>query len=194
MKKFFAILLVLTMVLCLFACGEKVPETDQPGNEVVGGEDNQGDTAPEVKGETYSTGNFSALIPEGWTAFPVSDMWSDDADAKDPDALQICKGGESEWDLFSKPYIKFDYYGPDNDMMTPSSEWYDEVTELAPITAGDYTWNGFSCVSGSPMTILWTENGDYQFQATIWTNQGDGAISITDADVLAILASVQPAA
>lgn len=196
MKKFLAILLVLTMALCLFACGGKDTETpDNNDKENVGGEENNDGGNAEVKGETYSTGNFSALVPEGWKAFPVSDIWSDDADAKDPDALQIVKGGETDWDLFTKPYIKFDYYGPSESLMTPSSEWYDNATDLEPITAGKYTWNGFSATSMDvPMIILWAEDGDYQYQATIWTDQGDGTISVTDADVLAILASVAPAA
>ena len=64
-----------------------------------------------------------------------------------------------------------------------------------PIVAGGYTWKGFSAVSGgNPMTVLYTgEAGGPQFQATLWSN-GDSTISAADADVLAILESVKPAA
>ena len=75
MKKFLAILLVLTMALCLFACGgEETGTPDNNDKENVGGEENNDGGNAEVKGETYSTGSFSALVPEGWKAFPVSDI------------------------------------------------------------------------------------------------------------------------
>ncbi|MBE6985129.1 MAG: hypothetical protein E7434_05915 [Ruminococcaceae bacterium] len=191
MKKFLALILALTMVFALVACGEKEPEaTDTPATDAPA--DNGG--AADISGETYNAGNFTALVPDGWMAIPVTDMWSDDG-AADPDALQIIKDGASEFDILTKAYIQFDYYAPETDLMIPSSEWYDEAADLDPIVAGSYTWNGFTAVSGgNTMITLWTgEAGGPQFQATLWCN-GENVISASDADVLAILASVVPAA
>ena len=195
MKKILALVLVLTLLFTLAACGEKEEKKDNedPKTSENGGENNNG--GAEIKGEAYNAGNFSALVPEGWMAIPVSDMWSDAPNAVDPDALQIIKDGTSEFDILTKAYIQFNYYAPETDLMVPSSEWYDGAENLDPIVAGEYTWNGFTAVSGgNTMITLWTgEAGGPQFQATLWCN-GENVISASDADVLAILASVVPAA
>jgi len=193
MKKLIAILLVLTMMFALVACGEKEEKTDDPaatGAPAVDG----GDSGADVSGETYNVGNFTVLVPTGWMEIAVDDMWSDDG-GTDPNKVQIIKDGTSEFDILTKAYIQIDYYGPETDMMAPSSEWYDEAADLEPVVAGDITWNGFSAVSGgNNMVTLWTgEAGGPQYQATLWCN-GEYTISETDADVLAILASVVPAA
>lgn len=191
MKKLLALLLALIMVLSFAACGEDGGNDTQPGGN------NGGETegTKEITGETYNAGNFTALVPDGWMAFPVSDMWSDDPDATDPNGLQICKGGETEWDLFTKPYVDIDYYGPETSMSKPSSEWYDNATDLEPITAGSLTWTGFTATSlEMPLAILWAEDGDHQYQVTLWLELTEGnAIAPTDADVVAILASLKPA-
>lgn len=189
MKKILALVLVLTLLFTLAACGDKEEkkDTDEPKTSDNGGN-------KEIAGETYNVGNFTVLVPEGWMENPVEDMWSDTG-AIDPDMIQIIKDGESEYDILTKAYVQIDYYGPETDMMAPSSEWYDGATDLAPIVTGDITWNGFSAVSGgNNMVTLWTgEAGGHQYQATLWCN-GEYTISETDADVLAILASVKPAA
>ncbi len=190
MKKLIALLLVLTLIFTLAACGgekEDDKKTEDPKTSEDGGK-------KEVSGKTFNVGNFTVLVPEGWMEIPVEDMWSETG-AIDPDMIQIIKDGESEFDILTKAYIQFDYYGPETDMMAPSSEWYDGATDLDPIVTGDLTWKGFSAVSGgNPMTVLCTgEAGGPQFQATLWCN-GEYTISVTDADVLAILASVVPAA
>ena len=190
MKKLIAILLVLTMMFALVACGgEEEPKNETPKTEAPA---DGGDVA--VAGDTYNAGNFSALIPDGWMELPVTDMWSED-NAIDPDHLQIIKDGTSEFDTLTKAYVDITLYGPETDMMTPSSEWYEEATELEGFTAGGMTWNGFSAVSGgNPMTVVYTgDAGGNQYQVTLWSN-GDNTISVTDADVLAILASLTPAA
>ena len=195
MKKIIAILLVLTMMFTLVACGDKEEKKDTEGPKTSenGGEENNGGNK-EIAGETYNVGNFTVLVPEGWLEIAVDDMWSD-AGATDPNKVQIIKDGASEFDILTKAYIQIDYYGSETDMMAPSSEWYEGAVDLEPIVTGDITWNGFSAVSGgNNMVALWTgEAGGPQYQATLWCN-GEYSISVTDADVLAILASVKPAA
>ncbi len=185
MKKLIALLLVALMVFCLVACGGDSKTDDGKTNE---GEN----TAEEIKGEVYDTGAFKALVPEGWKAFPVSDMFSEEENATDPEKLQIVKGGETEWDLFSKPYVGI-YLYPDSSLMTPSKDWYDKPADLEPMTIGGYTWNGFTGESaGYPQATLWTSdaNGN-DIQVTIILKSSDGEITLEDADVLAILESIK---
>ncbi len=195
MKKILALVLVLTLLFTLAACGDKEEkkDTEEPKTSDNGGEENNGGNK-EIAGETYNVGNFTVLVPEGWMEIPVDDMWSDTG-ATDPNKVQIIKDGTSEFDILTKAYIQIDYYAPETDLMVPSSEWYDEAADLEPVVAGGITWNGFSAVSGgNNMVTLWTgEAGGPQYQATLWCN-GEYTISETDADVLAILASVKPAA
>ena len=180
MKKIAALLLALAMVLCLVACGEKAPEAPA--------------TPDEVKGKTHDTGAFTVLIPEGWLEVPVKDMWSDDADAIDPSVLQILKGGKSEWDLFTKPYIQINHYGPDTEMMEPWKDLYDGAEDLADFTTGSLTWKGFSAkdLLGNDMIVLWTagDAAGNQYTLNIVPKTDDGEISLQDADVLALLGSL----
>lgn len=177
MKKIIAILLALVLCFSLAACGGD-------------GDKTSGDTTPdEVKGETYDAGNVSALVPQGWKAFPVSDLFEEYDGDNDPTAVQICKGGESEWDIFTKPYLQINYY-PDNSLYV-SKDFYDDAADLEPMQLGGRTWNGFTATSMDyPMAILWTE-GDVQIQVTVNLGTTDGTITINDADVQAIIASIQ---
>lgn len=183
MKKLIALLLALTMALCLVACGE-----DEGAPAADGGA-----AAPvEVKGETYDAGNVKVLIPEGWKAYPVMDIWSDDPNATDPDQLNIVLGGESDFDLLTKASIQIVHYQPES-MMTPSPDFYDGAVTLEPMVTGDLTWEGFSAKDfmDNPMTIVWTTNAaGHQFQVTLFTKNGDSEYSLTDDAVIAILASI----
>ena len=175
---------LLCVVLCavlLTACGEQAaPAATDPA---------------EVTGETFDAGKVSALVPNGWKAFPQHDVFSDDAKAMLPDVINIIKGGSSDTDMFTKPYIRFDFGDAEKTLYFTDKDFYDDVADLEPITTGEHTWNGFSCTSlGYKMIILCCEDGDLQYQATIYTEQSNGKISLDDADVQAILASVAPSA
>ena len=147
----------------------------------------------DIKGETFDGGNISALVPDGWMGFHGTDYFDEYEEGYDPNVIQIAKGAKSEWDLLTKPYIMIGYYGPDNPMMTPMKELYEETADLEPITIGNYTWNRFTGESiGTPIAILWTgEEGAGQIQLTICLENGD-KISLEDADVQAIIASITP--
>lgn len=188
MKKLLAILLALAMMFSLVACGEKEENQDNNGNE--------GNDTPVVEtpaGETFNVGAFSVYVPGGWKAFPVADVFAEEPDAVDPEVIEICKGGEAQTDIYSKPYVRLSYYDPDT-IMGRDKSFYEDVKDLDPVVAGNFTWEAFSCTSfGYPMTILWMADGDHEYQAIVYTDQADGTISVNDADVLEILASVQPA-
>ena len=177
MKKILVLMLVIIMSLTLFVgCG------DDSGN-------NGGGT---IEGETYNAGNVSALVPEGWKAFPVPDVFADEPNTMDPNALRICKGGETDMDIFTKPYVQINYYGEDTTLAVPSKDFYDNAVDLAPITCGNLTWNGFTADSmGTPIAILWAENGDIQYQLSFFLGASGGTISLEDADVKAIIESVK---
>lgn len=186
MKKILALLLVLTLCFSLFvACGE--------GGSDKKNDDREGTKEEEPKGETYSTGAFDVYIPEGWKAFEVYDVFAEEADTVDPNALQIIKGGESSLDVFSKPYIDIRYYGPDTEGYAPYKDLYEDVEDIDPLELDNFTFTGFDCVSFDyPMTILWADDGVNQVQVTVYTDQADGDIMITDEDVLMIIESIVP--
>ena len=178
MKKLIALLMALVLCLSLTACGGDAA-------------DNSGASSgqQEIKGETYDAGNVSALVPDGWKAFPVSDLFDEYDGDNDPTALQVCKGGETEWDVFTKPYIQVNYY-PDTELSI-YKDLYDDVVDLDPIELGGRTWNGFTCSSlDYPIAIFWTE-GSEQIQVTVNLGTTDGTINVDDADVQAIIASIQ---
>jgi len=169
---------------------------DQADNtgEIIqqGGDNSDASETPDVPGEIYDTGSFTVLVPEDWKAFPKKDIWSED-DAIDPSGLQIAKGAESEWDLFSVPYVDVIYYGVDDTLMTPSMEWYDNAEELESFTAGEFTWNGFVAESlmGGQNIILWTDPvNDIEYQANVFDPDA-GSISVDDEGLQAILASLK---
>lgn len=167
---------LLTVLLLCFGAFVSCQSGDPPAKEPV----------------VFDAGSFSAKIPDGWKAFAVKDMFSEEPDALNPNQLQICKGGETEFDLFSKPYIQFDCYAPDYTMMRPSKDLYDNGQDLEPIVAGDYTWEGFTGESGdNKLALLFLELEDgHSFQATVWYDVNGTAFSLSDADVLEILSSV----
>lgn len=179
---------IVAMILCmsmLAACGGSNKDAAS----------NDGEAAQEeIKGEVFDAGNVSALVPKGWAAFPVSDIWSDEEGAMDPDQVNICKGGESDWDLLSKPYIAIIYYGEDEELFAPDSSWYDNPTDIDDIKLSNLTWKGFTADSlGVPMAILWADDGaGNEYQANIVLKTDDSEISLEDSDVLAILESVKP--
>ncbi len=183
MKKLFTLIMALLIALSFAACGNS-GNGGQPAAEPA-----------EVKGETYDAGNVSALVPEGWKAFGIADIWAEEEGALDPNSVQIAKGATEDYELYSKPSVLINYYDAETDMMVIDKELYDEGKDLEPQEIGGRTWNGFTAKSlDTPMTVLWTgEAGSDQFQVTVWTDMGDGTITLEDADVQAIIASVAAA-
>lgn len=188
MKKLIALLLALSMVVCFAACGGNENNEQKNDGQNVG----NNEPAPEITGETYDAGNVSVLVPDGWKAFPVSDMWSDEENATDPDQVNVVKGGETEFDLLTKPYIQIVHYEPGS-MVTPSKEYYENAADVESITAGGLTWEGFSGegLLGDTLIVMWTTNADgHQFQLNIFNKTDAAEFALTDADVLAILGSI----
>lgn len=179
MKKTISLMLALLMILSMAACGG-------------GGGGKTSDEPETVKGEIYNAGILSALVPNGWKAFGVVDQWAEKEGAMKPDYFQIGKGAKEDYDLYSKPSVAIQYYDEGTDMMVPDKSFYEEAKDVADIELGGRTWSGFTGKSmNAPLMILWTgEAGGDQFQVVIWLDMGDGTISVDDADVQAIIASI----
>jgi len=199
MKKILSLILAVFMITTLAGCSEgETPVKTTEKNETEKTTEAAKTTAseadiPDVDGEIYATEQFRALVPEGWAAFPITDVFTDD-NAIDPTCFNIIKGGTSDFDLFSKPYVRLDYYGPDTEMMKPGTEWYKNVEEIEAIQLGSHIWTGFTGEDDyGKVAILWAEEGKIQYQASLWLEVEGKTISLDDDDVRAILASVGPA-
>ncbi len=182
MKKTFSVLIALiTAISMLAGCGGSGGNNDSGNTDAA-----QENT---IKGEIFDAGNVKVLVPEGWKAFEVPDAFSDEMD---PDIIHIIKGGKADTDMMTHAYIRLEYFAADRYMMEPDKEWYDDCTDIAPIEAG-LTWQGFSGKSmDTPLTVLWTKDGDIGYQANLITKADKSEFSVTDEDVLAILKTARP--
>ena len=198
MKKLTYILLSLTMLASLAACGSKsnTPTADTQPAAASSAEatspEKTNDAAPSTTGEFYDTGNFKVLVPGGWKAFPQHDVFNDDPEVMNPNILQIGKGATSDMDLYSKPAITINYAGRSTSMMAPSRGFYENVLDMDDVTTGNHTWSAFSCESmGQKLYMLFEDQGKIQFQAAVTYETSGGSVSLDDADVQAILASIE---
>lgn len=164
--------------------------------------ENSENNSSEVTGQMYDTGQFRALVPDGWKAFPIPDVFADEPDTMKTSCFYIIKDGTSAQDVHSKPYVQLEYYGPDIPMTEPDREQLRNVEDVAPMQLGDYTWIGFigedyfgSYGKGSigRIACLWTEEGNTQYLAVIRL-EFDGKkqkVTLEDKDLQAILSSVE---
>lgn len=184
MRKIGVCLLILTMIAgYLTGCCRK----DDPPEQ----------TEPEIIGVIHDTGEFRLLVPEPWRVFPITDPFAEGRPVK-TDCVFLRKGGESDWKVTEKPYIRIEYYGPDRQMEEPipDADLCRNVEELPPMQLGDLVWNGYTAddyqgrARIGRFAILWTENGDHKYQVFVWFESGGEFISLEDRDLQAILASV----
>lgn len=121
MKKNIVFMLAAVLLTAMFAgCSGAPGETDSEN----------------ITGETFDGGNISALVPDGWMGFHGVDFFEEYEEGYDPNVIQIAKGAESEGDLFFSPYVMINYYAPDNPMMEPMKELYEDAADLEPVTIG----------------------------------------------------------
>lgn len=178
LKKFLFLTMASMLVFTMTACSE----SGDNGKENI-------NNTPNVV--TYDTGKFTVEVPEGWKEFPVSDVFGEEEDGIDHDVIQIVKGGENAYDTLTHPYVYINFYDENTTMATPSADFYDEGKALEPITIGSRTWEGFDALTmGYPITVLWTYEGDTSYQVTLYREQGEESISVEDADVKQIIASL----
>jgi len=193
MKKILALITVaLLCATMLCGCSEKKSNDNAKTDDATDATTQKVEQTAEPT--TFDAGDVSVDVPSGWKAFAVPEVFAEDG-SMDPTSVRVCKGGKTDVDIFTHPYIQINYYGAETEMMTPMKEFYDDTADIEPIVAGAMTWNGFTGDSlGYKIAILWAEDGDDQYQATMYLETDNGTITLDDADVQAILASVKASA
>ncbi len=141
-----------------------------------------------VSGSTYETDVFSVLVPDGWTALPVKDMWNEGA--MDQKKVNLVKGGTSDDDLWSKNSIKIEV--ADNASYSVYTDAFSSYEEVE-LKLGDYTYTGPAgeYSGGWECAMLSAVNGEGYVAGSVFYKVNDEVISLSDADVQAILASIK---
>ena len=150
----------------------------------------------EITGEVYDAGQFQVFVPVPWKVLPVTDL----SGQVKTDGVFLRKGGESDWKVTEKPYIRIDCYGAGEwENQPPDESLYRNVEQLPPMELGGLLWEGYTADNyqgkakiGS-QAVLWTEDGIYTYQVLVWFKSGGDSISLDDGDVQAILAGVSAA-
>ena len=136
---------------------------------------------------------FIVALPEGWMAIPVMDTFGGNPNMPKSDSVKLCKGAQSQFDMFTKPLIEITFYGKKQGIMAPKTA-YRNVVDLASFATGNHIWTGFcaSALMGKELILLWEDTGEYQYQVVLWPNGEDETIGLEDNDVVMILQSISP--
>ncbi len=178
MKKIAALMLCSIMTLSLAACG---------GGGGTGGNGGGGNSGAQVSGEIIDTGVFSALLPDGWYNYPVTDMWSEN-DELDPDALRFCKNMQSEEELFYTAYLQINRYDADAYILD-MRDMYDDVMDV-DFTIDGVQWTGFTGMYGDYENFIIQASKDgVIFYVSGVMNGEKSSFTLDDPEVQAILGS-----
>jgi len=89
------------------------------------------------------------------------------------------------------------YFRPNQSRTSFGKTYYEDVADLEPFTTGDLRWEGFTgkmqigySDKRSDIAALWTSVGNDMFQVFVWLELDGVKITLNDADVKAILASI----
>lgn len=179
MKRRIAWILAAALLLTLTACGKKADDP-QNGSEPTGGLLEIG---------LYSSGTFTASVPEGWYAMAVYDMYGNPISSR----LRLVKGDGDEMEYGDFPHIEVSYFSPDFYPEHDEPNDYEDVIMMDALTFGDKTFTGFSGMKNRQKMIhLWCEAEKTQFTVTILVNGVEDSVTLEDADVQAILADLKP--
>ena len=173
MFKKLALLVVLMLSMAfLFGCGPKSIE--------------------EVEGEVFECSQFTALCPEGWSNYPVTELNDDSTLA--PNRLRFFKavpedGQDAGSLLYSNAYINIGHYSPDAKLYE-TRDIYKDVEDIEIEIAGK-KWKGYiGELAGYKTVEMWIE-GTGEWQVTICLSDVDGDVDYDDMELQAILASLK---
>ena len=159
-----------------------------------GGASGSGSSSSKISGETYSTDAMSVLVPTGWKAFPF--YKNGNVDDVNPNEIGIHKGAKEAYDMSHTPGMTL-YFRPNQSTTSFGKTYYEDVADMEPFTTGDLRWEGFTGKmqigygdKRSAVAAIWTSVGNDMFQAFIWLEMDDSKITLNDADVKTILASI----
>lgn len=212
MRKFSAVLLISMITLSFAACGNtsNKSNSESKSESQTASSGSVSTSNSDITGKTHDTGEFKVLIPDGWMLVEQNDTSGDpDEDGNYPisqDYIGIIKGGESEWDAFSKPTV-YIYLEEGDDMASYAESalsWYNEVNEL------DITIDGKEAIAYETKmeyssdeddeedecyiyNIVYIKLDDSHFaQVSVPIDMVDfKGVSVTDADVMAIMESIE---
>jgi len=143
---------------------------------------------------THSAENISALVPEGWKAFPFYS-----GGKESPNTFSIHKGALTTMDQWYTPGVQVQLF-PDGSGFGSNTQkdMYPDVSDLTPQGLGDYTWEGFTGLAkdnkgefSRPFALLWTDAGSDKIQVTVWLKMEEISISLDDAEVQEIISSIK---
>lgn len=93
--------------------------------------------------------------------------------------------------MFSRPGMDITYY-PDYMMSADElRDFYENVVDIEPFTTGPYTWTGYTCESLGTKCAVIDTTSPFQISVNFTLESSKGKISLEDADVLAILGSIE---
>ena len=146
-----------------------------------------------VSGKTYSSGNFSVLVPDGWEEYP----WTDSSGEITPEIVGVYNGAVEDYGRGLIRGLQISFPGKD----TPKS-FYTDPEDIESIEIGGHTWEGFityidySANEVSPLTIIWTTIGDEILNVTGFAPKGERDkvthIDLNDPEIIAIISSITP--
>lgn len=141
-------------------------------------------------GEWFDNGIFRVQVPSGWKLFHGTDSDGKRTQKK----VHICKAGNHETDIFTHICITICFFGRQDYYLSPKF-FYDDVTDLEAFALGAHIWNGYTCTSlGYPYTMLNAQCDGCIFQVMLLMRNGEYEISLNDADVQMLIASIASSA
>lgn len=139
-----------------------------------------------VTGSVFSNGNISVFVPDGWQHFSGADSEGRET----PDKLLVYKNVISPLDIFCKAGITVWVTRKDKIYISPRF-FYSDTKDIEPFKLGAYTWSGYTCKSlGFPYLMLESQAEVGVLQVMILLENGENKINFEDADVQAIIKSI----
>ncbi len=139
--------------------------------------------------EIYNNSVIRAAVPEGWKAFSATDSEGKETS----DKIYIYKNADTPFDIFSKVGFTVCYFAKGKLYLSPK-QFYDGVRDIEPFHAGSFLWQGYTCTSfGYPYTMLEAHRDGAVFQVMILMENNGERISLSDADVISIIESINEA-
>ncbi len=183
MKKVLTVLLCVVCLLSLAACSSDGDSGSKASSSTA---------YKDVTGTTVSCDQFSALCPTGWSNSPCTDIFSDDG-AIAPDQLMFVKVDDVTKDgglaVLSNGQVTINHYDKDN-TLTDAKSFYSDVVDKT-LELDGVKWTGYTGKFGSyTNAVLWVD-GSGEWQISMSLHDVDGDISLDDADVQAIIASIK---
>ena len=145
-----------------------------------------------VKGKIIDPGNITLLCPDGWTSFSIPDYLSSQANAKNPNGIDLRKGSEGEGYEYLMPSLEIQYYEHGFSSDEPTNKYEGKSENWGPIELGGHVWKGFIGLD-EDKAFIWTNIGGGYSQITIRLElEAEGVrIGLGDAEVQAIINSIK---